>query len=68
MGASLLALAKSIYYYNPSKRNVIRFLLLLRQDPGRISSVGRAFDCRAGGRGFHSRGRTITQGLKISEK
>ena len=35
---------------------------------GRISSVGRAFDCRAGGRGFDSRGRTITQGLKITEK
>ena len=31
---------------------------------GRISSVGRAFDCRAGGRGFNSRGRTNTQGLK----
>ena len=31
---------------------------------GRISSVGRALDCRAGGRGFDSRGRTNTQGLK----
>ena len=35
---------------------------------GRISSVGRALDCRAGGRGFDSRGRTNTQGLKITEK
>ena len=35
---------------------------------GRISSVGRALDCRAGGRGLDSRGRTITQGLKIAEK
>ena len=35
---------------------------------GRISSVGRAFDCRTGGRGFESRGRTITQGLKMTEK
>ena len=35
---------------------------------GRISSVGRAFDCRAGGRGFDSRGRTNTQGLKMTEK
>ena len=35
---------------------------------GRISSVGRALDCKAGGRGFDSRGRTITQGLKITEK
>ena len=31
---------------------------------GRISSVGREFDCRAGGRGFDSRDRTNTQGLK----
>ena len=36
---------------------------------GKISSVGRALDCRAGGTGFDdSRGRTITQGLKITEK
>ena len=35
---------------------------------GRISSVGRARDFRAGGRGFDSRGRTISQGLKIIEK
>ena len=35
---------------------------------GRISSVGRALDYRAGGRGFDSRGRTNTQGLKITEK
>ena len=35
---------------------------------GRISSVGRVFDCGAGGRGFDSRGRTNTQGLKITEK
>ena len=34
----------------------------------RISSVGRVLDCRAGGRGFDSRGRTNTQGLKITEK
>ena len=36
---------------------------------GRISSVSRALDYRAGGRGFDSLGRTITQlGLKITEK
>ena len=29
-----------------------------------ISSVGRAIDCRAGGRGFDSPGLTNTQGLK----
>ena len=34
---------------------------------GRISSVGRALDCRAQGREFDSRGRTNTQGLKITE-
>ena len=34
----------------------------------RISSVDRALDCRAGGRGFDSRGRRSTQGLKITEK
>ena len=37
-------------------------------DRGRFSSVGRVLDCRAGGRGFDSRGRTNTQGLKITEK
>ena len=35
---------------------------------GRISSVGRALNCRGGGRGFDSRDRTNTQGLKIAEK
>ena len=34
----------------------------------RISSVGRALDCRAGGHGFDSRDRTNTQRLKITEK
>ena len=33
---------------------------------GRISLVGRTLDCRRGGRGFSSRGRTNTQGLKIN--
>ena len=41
---------------------------LLPRHHGRTSSVGRALDCRAGGRGFDSRGRTNTQGLKITEK
>ena len=35
---------------------------------GRVSSVGRALDDKAGGRGFDSQGRTNTQGLKITEK
>ena len=34
----------------------------------RISSVGRALDCRAGGRRFDSWDWTNTQGLKITEK
>ena len=35
---------------------------------GRINSVGRALDCRAGGRGFDPRrDPTNTQGLKITE-
>ena len=38
------------------------------RDRGRISSVGRTLDCRAGGRGFDSRGWTITQGLKMADK
>ena len=33
----------------------------------RISSVGRALDCRAEGRGFDSRDRTNTQGLTVTE-
>ena len=35
---------------------------------GRISSLGRALDCRAEGRGFDSRDRANTQGIKITEK
>ena len=34
----------------------------------RVSSVGRALDGRARGRGFDSPGWTNTQGLKITEK
>ena len=34
----------------------------------RISSVGRVLNCRAGGRGFDSRDRINTQGLKMTEK
>ena len=33
-----------------------------------ISLVGRVLACRAGGRGFDSRGQTNTQGPKITEK
>ena len=34
----------------------------------RISSVGRALDCRAGGLGFNSQAWANTQGLEITEK
>ena len=34
----------------------------------RISSVSRAFDCRAGGCRFESQDQTNTQGLKMTEK
>ena len=34
----------------------------------RLSAARLALDCRAGGRGFDFRGRTNTQGLKITEK
>ena len=37
---------------------------LPRQESQDWSSVGRELDCRAGGRGFDSRGRTNTQFLK----
>ena len=35
---------------------------------GRVSSVGRAFDSREEGRGFDSRGRITSPGLKITKK
>ena len=44
---------------------VIYFLL---PKHGRISSVGRVLDRRAGGCRFDSQDRTNTQGLKITEK
>ena len=43
--------------------NLLQFIF-----SSRISSVGRALDCRARGRGFNSRDRTNTQGLKMTEK
>jgi len=42
--------------------------LEMKFNRGRISSVGRALDCRAVGRGFDSLDRTNTQGLEITEK
>ena len=49
--------------------HILKFYMFWVSDwTGGISSVGRAHDCRAGGRGFDSRDWTITQGLKITEK
>ena len=39
-------------------------VMLPMKSINKISSVGRAIDCRAGGRGFDSQGRTNTQGRK----
>ena len=44
------------------------FLSVSTFDRGRTSSVSRALDCRAGGCGFDSRGRTNNQGLQTTEK
>ena len=44
------------------------FACIAFDNRSRISSVGRALDCRAGGDGLDSRDRTKTQGLKITEK
>ena len=51
-----------------SGKSVSLHLMYKPEFSGRISSVGRAFDCRVEGRGFDSRGRNSTQGLKITEK
>ena len=51
-----------------SKIKMLGIIPIILKKRGRISSIGRALDCRAGGRGFDSRGRTNTQGLKITEK
>ena len=46
----------------------VPYFIISSFDHGRISLVGRAFDCGAGGRGFDCQGRTITQGLKMTER
>ena len=52
----------------PSGKSVSLHLMYKPELSGRVSSVGRAFDCRAGGRRFDSPGRTNTRGLKTTEK
>ena len=44
------------------------FSLFLKSNALRITSYGRALDCRAGSRGFDSLDRTNTHGLKKTEK
>ena len=51
-----------------SVKLLTKYIIMIYFDRGRINSVGRALDCRAGDRGINSRGRTNTQGLKIVEK
>lgn len=46
----------------------INTFFIVSYDRGRIGSVGRALDYNAGGRRFDLRGRTNTQGLKITWK
>ena len=50
------------------KLDTLAIMIFQPRHRGRISSVDRALYCRAGGRGFDSRGRTNTQGLKKTEK
>ena len=52
----------------PSGKSVSLHRMYKPEFSSRVSSVGRAFDCRVGSRGFDSWGRTNTQGLKITEK
>ena len=43
-------------------------LCKLNLNRGRISSVGRMFDCRVGGQKFNSWGQTNTQDVKMTDK
>ena len=52
----------------PSGKSVFLHRICKPEFSGRIISVSRAFDSRAGSRRFDSRGQTNTQGLKITEK
>ena len=51
-----------------SSNNMIELFSDLLFNRCRNSSIGRTLDCRAGGRGFDSRDRTNTLGLKVTEK
>ena len=51
-----------------SVKLLTKYIIMIYFDCGRINSVGRALDCRQGGRGINSRGRTNTQGLKIVDR
>ena len=53
--------------HNSAYKNLKRLLMKYYQFLRNVS-VGRALYCRTGGRGLDSRGRTNTQGLKITEK
>ena len=52
----------------PSGKSVSLHRMYKPEFSGRVSSVGRAFDSSEEGRGFDSRGRITSPGLKITEK
>ena len=66
MAACLTSLIK--LSTEPGGKSVSLHLMHKPEFSGRVSSVGRTFDCREEGRGFDSRGGTNTQGLKITGK
>ena len=62
----MVATPRDLLFPSPFTLHIVVALLVSLNTKGKISSVGTALDCRAGGRGFDSRGQTNTQGLKIT--
>ena len=56
------------FFFTENMKRKVSLGSSCRLNRGRISSVCCAHECRAVGREFDSRGRTVTQGLKITEK
>ena len=50
------------------KRTTIYLKIAIIEKKSLLAQSVERVDCRAGGRGFDSRGRTNTQGLKVTEK
>ena len=68
LGCQNIVICMSTEDYTWTEKQEQKCIFFSIFNSGRTSSVGRALDCRTEGRGFDSRGRTNTQGLKISEK